>query len=61
MSHGHFNSTFFLEYGIRMTEENQKGLELSGRQQLLVCADDVTLLRKKRKYSKEKHKSFMFH
>jgi hypothetical protein len=35
---------FFFEYVIRKVQENQVGLELNGTHQLLIYADDITLL-----------------
>jgi hypothetical protein len=36
--------SFALEYSIRNIQENQVGLKMNGTHQLLVCADDESLL-----------------
>jgi hypothetical protein len=45
--------TFALEYAIRKVQENQVGLKLNGIHQLLVHADDSSLLRDNMKAMKD--------
>jgi hypothetical protein len=44
MLYCHYFSIFSLEYAIRKVQENQVHLEMIGTHQLLVYADDVSLL-----------------
>jgi hypothetical protein len=37
--------SFVSDYVIRKAQENEKGLELNGTHQFLICADDINILR----------------
>jgi hypothetical protein len=50
---------FALEYGIRSVQVNQDVLKLNGTNQILVCADDVSILGGSVHNYKAKHRRFV--
>jgi hypothetical protein len=49
---------FAVEYAIRRVQVNQDGLKLNDTNQLLIYADDVDIMGRKKTYGKEKRRSF---